>query len=195
MRKYWRRRYWIFLTKSGAVFLLIILNPTIASAKKVIIFTFSRRKDCQQIWQVKKDLQKLKIEEHDLPRSSKLYTTRYYGQRARNYITFVKIIVFYLWWHSQNQNYWKLFSAIQKQPPRGVPGKRCSKNIQQIYRRTPMPKCDFTSAWGCSPVNLLHIFRTPFLRTPLGGFFWLLVTHADDFRNCFLHVDLSLPSR
>ena len=25
---------------------------------------------------------------------------------------------------------------------------------------------------GCSPVNLLHIFRTPFLRTPLDGCFW-----------------------
>ena len=32
---------------------------------------------------------------------------------------------------------------VKKQPPRGVPGKRCSENMQQIYRRTPMPKCDF----------------------------------------------------
>ena len=31
----------------------------------------------------------------------------------------------------------------QKQPPRGVPRKRCSENMQQIYRRKPMPKCDF----------------------------------------------------
>ena len=31
----------------------------------------------------------------------------------------------------------------QKQPPRGVPRKRCSENMQQIYRRTPMPKSDF----------------------------------------------------
>ena len=31
----------------------------------------------------------------------------------------------------------------QKQPPRGVPRKRCSENMQQIYRRTLMPKCDF----------------------------------------------------
>ena len=46
----------------------------------------------------------------------------------------------------------------QKQPTRGVLKKRCSENLQQIYRRTPMPKCDFskvtlqlywnhTSAW------------------------------------------------
>ena len=32
---------------------------------------------------------------------------------------------------------------IQKQPSRGVLSKRCSENMQQIYRRTPMPKCDF----------------------------------------------------
>ena len=30
-----------------------------------------------------------------------------------------------------------------KQPSRGVPRKRCSENMQQIYRRTPMSKCDF----------------------------------------------------
>ena len=32
---------------------------------------------------------------------------------------------------------------FQKQPPRRVPRKRCSESMQQIYRRTPMPKCDF----------------------------------------------------
>ena len=31
----------------------------------------------------------------------------------------------------------------QKQPSRGVLRKRCSENMQQIYRRTSMPKCDF----------------------------------------------------
>ena len=35
--------------------------------------------------------------------------------------------------------------------------------MQQIQRRTPMPKCNFSKAQhGYSPVNLLHIFRTPF---------------------------------
>ena len=63
---------------------------------------------------------------------------------------------------------------LQKQPPRGALKKSCSENMQQIYRRTAMPKCDFNKAakqsnfieitlrHGCSPVNLLHIFRTPF---------------------------------
>ena len=72
-------------------------------------------------------------------------------------------------------------------------GKGVLENIQQIYKRTPMPKCDFNkvtlqlywnhiSAWGnfieitfqhgCSPVNLLHIFRRPFSKNTFG---WLLL--------------------
>ena len=31
----------------------------------------------------------------------------------------------------------------KKQPPTVVLKKRCSENMQQIYRRTPMPKRDF----------------------------------------------------
>ena len=32
---------------------------------------------------------------------------------------------------------------IQKQPSRGVLRKRCSANIKQIYRGTPISKCEF----------------------------------------------------
>ena len=31
----------------------------------------------------------------------------------------------------------------EKQPLRGIPRKKCSENMQQIYWRTPMLKCDF----------------------------------------------------
>ena len=31
----------------------------------------------------------------------------------------------------------------QKQPSKGVRRKRCSENTQQVYRRKPMPKCNF----------------------------------------------------
>ena len=34
-------------------------------------------------------------------------------------------------------------STIQKQPSRVVDRKRCSENMQQIYRRPPMPKFNF----------------------------------------------------
>ena len=38
--------------------------------------------------------------------------------------------------------------------------------MQQIYNRTPMPKCDLNKVakHGCSHLNLLHVFRTPFLK-------------------------------
>ena len=65
-------------------------------------------------------------------------------------------------------------SPMQKHPSRCVLKKRCSENMQQTYCRTPLSKCDFskvakqlywncTSVW-CSPLNLLHIFRTPILK-------------------------------
>ena len=68
------------------------------------------------------------------------------------------------------------FNLIQRQPSGGVLKKRCSENMQQNYRMTPMPKCDFKKVallcnfieialrHGCSPANLRHIFRTPFLK-------------------------------
>ena len=51
---------------------------------------------------------------------------------------------------------------VQKQPSRGVLRKRCSENMQQIYRRAPMPKCDINK------VDLQHIFRTPFPKNTSG---------------------------
>ena len=36
-----------------------------------------------------------------------------------------------------------LLYYIQKQPSRGVLSKSYSENMQQTYRRTPMPKCAF----------------------------------------------------
>ena len=63
----------------------------------------------------------------------------------------------------------------RKQPSRGFLRKSCSENMQEIYRRTPMPKCDFikfieiTLQLGCSPVNLLHTFRTLFHKNTYGG--------------------------
>ena len=60
---------------------------------------------------------------------------------------------------------------VQKQPPRGVPTKSCSEIMQQIYRRAPMPKC----TCKFSPVNLLHIFSTPFLKNTSGQLSLLFV--------------------
>ena len=66
-----------------------------------------------------------------------------------------------MWYHT--------FSAIalncQKQPSRGVLRKKCSENMQQVYISI---KLQITLRHGCSPVNLLHIFRTPFPKNTSG---------------------------
>ena len=43
---------------------------------------------------------------------------------------------------------------MQKQPSGGVLMKRCSENMQQIYRRAPMPKWDFNKV--CFAITLSH---------------------------------------
>ena len=45
---------------------------------------------------------------------------------------------------------------LQEQPPRGVLRKRCSKNMQQIYRRTPMLKCDFNKVAKQGGIHYKH---------------------------------------
>ena len=51
----------------------------------------------------------------------------------------------------------------QKQSSRAVLRKKCSENMQQIYRRIPMPKCDFNKAANLSKSHfgvsvLLYMF-------------------------------------
>ena len=63
-----------------------------------------------------------------------------------------------------------LFGSFQKQPPRGAPRKRCSENIQQIYRRTPMPKCAFNKV--AKQPNWNHFSTWGFsCKFPLDGYF------------------------
>ena len=84
----------------------------------------------------------------------------------------------------------QLVCLFPKQLSRGVLKKRCYENMKAICLGTLMPKYDsnkvanhFTiiTLWhGCSPVNLLHIFKTFFptitsgepLVTFLGNFFY-----------------------
>ena len=44
-------------------------------------------------------------------------------------------------WKCQG-NVFKFKNSQQKQLPREVSRKRCSKNMQQIYKKTPMLKCE-----------------------------------------------------
>ena len=57
-----------------------------------------------------------------------------------------------------------LFSKIS-QNFSGILSKRCSENMQSNFT-------EITVRHGCSPVNLLHIFRTPFSKNTSG---WLLL--------------------
>ena len=66
---------------------------------------------------------------------------------------------------------------------RGVLKKRCSENMQQIYRRTPWRNVisisnfiEITLQHGCSTVNLLHISRTAFLKNTSGRLLLSLYT-------------------
>ena len=82
-----------------------------------------------------------------------------------------------------------IITAIQKQPSRGVFRKSYFENMQQMYRRTPMPKYDFnlslcnfietTLRHRCSPVYLLHIFRTPFPKNTCGRLLLAIITLFD----------------
>ena len=69
-------------------------------------------------------------------------------------------------------NWWHSLWTIQKQPLGGVTKKRCSEICSIFPGEHPCRSvisitllCNFieiTLRHGCSPVNLLHIFRTPF---------------------------------
>ena len=50
------------------------------------------------------------------------------------------------------------YSIIQKHPSRCVPKKRCSENMQQIYRRKPMSKCYFQKVANS---RLIFYYRLP----------------------------------
>ena len=63
----------------------------------------------------------------------------------------------------------------QKHSSRGVPRRICSENMQQVYRRTLISKCDFNKVelFGIGvPLKLYFIFSGyPIIRTPLEGCF------------------------
>ena len=48
---------------------------------------------------------------------------------------------------------------LQKQPSKGVFRKRCPENMQQIYRRTPMSKCNFNNATLCKAlISIMKLY-------------------------------------
>ena len=86
-------------------------------------------------------------------------------------------------------NSWKILAILifakepillqnQKEPTKGVPRKRCSENMQQIYSRTLMLKCDFNK-----------VARQP-TESALGGCFCkIYLLQVSDFTKNELSVD------
>ena len=69
---------------------------------------------------------------------------RQVSQRLKFFKTFKQWKLFF----NLEDKLWLDMFVTQKQPSKGVLGKRCSENMQQIYWRTPMPKCKFNKvAW------------------------------------------------
>ena len=74
--------------------------------------------------------------------------------------------------------------------------------MQQIYRRTPMPKCDFSKVQSnfieisllhrCFPVNLLHIFRPPFPKNTSGWMLFSLFLNEINFFVLFKIINIAL---
>ena len=77
--------------------------------------------------------------------------------------------------------------AVQKQPPRGVPRKGVLKICSKCTGGHPCQSAvsiklqssfiEITLRHGCSPVNLLYIFRTPVLKKTSG---WMLLIVIKD---------------
>ena len=73
--------------------------------------------------------------------------------------------------------------------------KRCSGNMLHILRGAHMPKCNFNKVpsnfieiafrHGCSPVNLLHIFRKLFLKTTSGRLLLKITTASMKFNQFY----------
>ena len=63
---------------------------------------------------------------------------------------------------------------LQKQPLRCVLQKRCSENIQQIYRRTPMPKCDFNKVAKHLPLEWTPLKHIPCLSPTVRNKDWTI---------------------
>ena len=66
---------------------------------------------------------------------------------------------------------------LQKQPHRGVLSKGCSENMQQIYRTTPMSKCDFNEV-----AALLLDLQASSSETPVWGYFFNKVASLTEWR-------------
>ena len=75
----WKQRYFRFLRKLVAQLILVLLMTVIDALGKNsdrVKIKFSRRKDCKQVLQAKKDLKDLNTDDLDLPRGTKIFVNQ-----------------------------------------------------------------------------------------------------------------------
>ena len=86
-------------------------------------------------------------------------------------------------------------SDVQKQPFKGVLRKRCSENVQQIYRGTPLPMYDFNNVakqlyWNRIEIAS-HTFRTSFPNNTSGAILLDVDLKSPYFLECRGFVDFN----
>ena len=82
--------------------------------------------------------------------------------------TFIQYALIWLKWISSKT----LTNEFQKQPPRVVLRKRCFENMQQIYRRTPMPKFFSCEVKFYEMIYKINVYKT------VCGISWCFFDHV-----------------
>ena len=72
----------------------------------------------------------------------------------------------------------------QKHPSRGVLKKSCPENMQQIYKRAPMPIFNKIAHRYGSSVNWLHFFRASLLKNTSKGLLLKKKKNKELLKNC-----------
>ena len=86
---------------------------------------------------------------------------------------------------------WSPEHYLQKQPPKDAPRKRCSENMPQIYRRTPMPKCDFNKVAWVFSFKFVAYFQNTFYQEH----FWVAASIPVKQRHYLLSINPSVNKR
>ena len=93
-----------------------------------------------------------------LPKSRDNHANNWANEIRQRFTEYLSKKGFAPWqWKYAQFDLWELMKQLTEPAPREVLIKKCSANMLQIYRRTPMQRVIFIKILSC----LLHICRTP----------------------------------
>ena len=128
--------------------------------------------------------------------SEKSYFLRYFAKSIGATVFHFRYVFF---WSKHNIFYFFVYFYAETATQRWLK-KMCFENMQQIYRKTRMRKCDFNKVflqlyWNhiwhrCFPVSLLRIFRILFPKNTSGGLL-LSILNSVQLNFCFQKQKLS----